>query len=179
MSGLEDTRVLSAFQQAVQRPYMIGVEQRLSDMGANLNKVFSEYRQNASITSYIQFQASTTSTTYVDSGVEITLTIDTEESRNVLVSVCFADCWISTTNTTASGSVGITSNDSTERVVGLVYKLGSGGFTYNFSAFTVYLNMAPGTYKYKVRFKSSTASDTFVLGTTVADTRATILALAI
>lgn len=179
MSGLQDTRVLSAFQQAVQRPYMIGVEERLSDMGVGLDKVLAEYRPNASITSYIGFQATTTSTSYVDSGVETTLTINTEQSRNILVSVCFADCWISTTNTTASGSVGITSNDSAERVVGIVYKLGSGGFTYNFSAFTVFLNTAPGTYKYKVRFKSSNASDTFVLGTTVADTRATILALAI
>lgn len=39
MSGLQDSRVLSVFAQGLARPYMLGVEQRLTEAGSQLGRV--------------------------------------------------------------------------------------------------------------------------------------------
>lgn len=161
MSGLQDGRVLQAFQQGVQRSYMVGVEQRLTDLTA-LEELFTEANQKGKGT----FQAgsgqfTTTSTSYVDTSLAVTVNLEIQ--MNVLVLFSWDDFWIDGSVTEAFGYLGISLNGATEKVITSTYRGSSVYNTYGASASALYLNLIPGIYNFNLRAK--TTAGTLKLGT--------------
>lgn len=153
MSGLQDARVLAAFTQGVQRPYMLGVEQRLTSLGS-LEAALEDARQTGLGTFQSgSGQFTTTSTTYVDTSLAVTTTL--KKQMNVLVLFSWDDFWIDGTVTEAFGYLGISVNGEAEKVVASTYRGSSVYNTYGAAASALYLSLVPGVYNFNLRAKTT------------------------
>ena len=156
MSGLQDARVLSAFQQGIQRPYMIDVEQRLSDSASDIDALST--RADSLALMYATTNAtgsfSTTSTTYVDTGINATIT--TYDNRPVIVWFSVDDFWISSA-TVSTAYLAISVDGGTDYPVSMTYKASTTSNTYGASGAAVFLNLGIETAvrQFKLRVKTS------------------------
>jgi hypothetical protein len=158
VSGLEDTRVLSAFQQGIQRPYMIGVEQRLGNIAEGIDTLST--RVDALELRYMVVDTTgsftTTSTTYVDTG--ISATIRTYDARPVVVWFSVDDFWISST-VISTAYLAISVDGGTDYPVSMTYKAATTSNTYGAAGSAVFLGSFFGTEEktrtFKLRAKTS------------------------
>lgn len=113
-SGLQDARVLSAFLNGIARPYMLGVEQRLTEAGTQLGRVTGGAEGKARL-SHAYVETANTFSTTSSTAVEVTdlfLEFTTYGGR-LLVAGWARDFYVSTTSA-ATGQVGF-SVDGIER----------------------------------------------------------------
>lgn len=109
MSGLQDARVLSAFREAGQRLYMLGVEQRLT----NLNTIAS----GTSLLNHAYVSKTTSFTTTSNTAVDVTgLTINiTTNGGRLLCLINGEDFYVSYSGS-ATGQAGIDVDGTTQWV---------------------------------------------------------------
>lgn len=74
MSGIADARVLAAFNQGIQRAYMLGVEQRLTQAVNNSSTSASSGRLNHEFVTYTSTFSTTSSTSVDVTGMSLSIT---------------------------------------------------------------------------------------------------------
>lgn len=163
-SGIKDARVLAAFAQGVQRPYMLGVEQRLSEAGTSLERLTGGAAgwarlNHASVSTTNDF--TTTSSSAVDV-TDLTLGITTYGGSLLLIAV--AEMFYVDTTAAATGEFGFSVDGGSDVFVWQHDVVGSDNDTYGLAAIRL-VSVPAGRHVIKGRAKTSAGTLNLVAGT--------------
>lgn len=151
MSGLADARVLAAFAQGLARPYMLGVEQRLTEAGSQLGRVTGGAAGLARLNhAYVRTTTgfSTTSSTAVD----VTgLSLDFTTYGGTLLLIATGEWFYVDASAGATGEFGFSIDGGADEWVWL-HDTSTDTDTYGLAAIRAF-SAAPGRHSIKGRAK--------------------------
>lgn len=155
MSGLADSRVLSAFAQGLARPYMLGVEQRLTEAGSQLGRVTGGAAGLARLNhTYVNKTGnfSTTSATAVDvTGLSLEFTT---YGGNILLIASAETFYVDVASVGATGEFGFCIDDSSDVWVWQHEVFTTAADTYGLAAIRAF-SAAAGRHTIKARAKTN------------------------
>lgn len=153
--SLADARVLSAFAQGLARPYMLGVEQRLTDAGTSLERLTGGAAGWARLNHAVVTTANTFSTTS-SSAVDVTgLSLDFRSYGGRLLLLAWAQDFYCDTTSGATAEVGFSVDGGAERWVWQHTVAGTAeNDTFGLAAITA-VSAASGRHVIKVRARTN------------------------